>query len=296
MLKSEQASCLNLNRVGRPTLWGVEPGQLAGRDAFSFRKVIDGTEKKSPWLLLEREMGQDVVPAIGDWASVYWGLGLDIGDRLGYEDENGGRFFLEIVGLLDNSVFQGGLIISDKNFVSRFPSQPGRSVFLVDCAKDRADAVGRSLSKAGRDYGLEVIPASQRQAEFLRVERTYLAIFTALGFIGLLFGSAGLGLVVVLNVLDRQSELAMLGAMGYPKRRLKAMLFAEHAMLLAAGLFCGLAGAAVAVIPSAARSGGGRYGLSALFVLIIAVNGILWVQLACRVGLGRNFLESLRNE
>jgi hypothetical protein len=51
------------------------------------------------------------------------------------------------------------------------------------------------LSRALQDAGLELTPASQRLNEYNAVQNTYLATFQILGGLGLLLGSAGLGVV-----------------------------------------------------------------------------------------------------
>ena len=60
------------------------------------------------------------------------------------------------------------------------------------------------MSRALQDVGLELTPATQRLAAFNAVQNTYLNTFQVLGGLGLLLGSAGLGVVVLRNVLERR--------------------------------------------------------------------------------------------
>jgi ABC-type antimicrobial peptide transport system permease subunit len=113
----------------------------------------------------------------------------------------------------------------------------------------------------------------------------------------LLLGSAGLGVVVLRNVLERRGELGLLMAVGFRRRALQRMVLSEHVVLLGLGLGIGVAAAAVAVLP-AILSPGTQLPYVSLGVTLGAVllNGALWTQLASWYALRGNLLEALRNE
>ena len=83
---------------------------------------------------------------------------------------------------------------------------------------------------------MELTPAAQRLNEFNAVQNTYLGTFQILGGLGLLLGSAGLGVVVLRNVLERRGELGLLVAVGFRRRLLHRLVLSEHGALLGAGL------------------------------------------------------------
>ncbi|HIG80232.1 MAG TPA: FtsX-like permease family protein, partial [Verrucomicrobiales bacterium] len=187
-----------------------------------------------------------------------WMLHVKVGDLIDYPDESGGTFKIRIAGFLANSVLQGDLIISEKQFVKHFPSASGYRVFLIDSADPKAtSAIAIALSFALEDYGLELTPATRRLAEFSQVQNTYLDIFQALGGLALLLGSVGLGVVVLRNVLERRGELALLQAVGFRKSALHLLVLAEHGGLLVLGLLAGIISAAVAVWPALSAPGQG---------------------------------------
>jgi ABC-type antimicrobial peptide transport system permease subunit len=104
-------------------------------------------------------------------------------------------------------------------------------------------------------------------------------------------------LVLVLNVLDRRGELAMMQAVGFRKRPLMRMLFAEHGLLLLAGLLCGTIPAVWAVFPSLKMQGGGFPYIPIILILIaIVVSGGLWMRFALKRVLKADFLDVLKNE
>ncbi|MHC4204883.1 MAG: ABC transporter permease, partial [Planctomycetota bacterium] len=293
----DDASCFNLNRAQSPQLLAVQPEKLQQRGSFTFTKVIEQAETKEGWNMLNRDLGPDIVPAVGDYATVIWALGKSVGDQLEYSDDKGNRFKLQIVGLLKNSILQGSLIIADDEFIRRFPSEEGYRMLLIDCPRQKIDAVTDKLSFGLKDFGMDLLPAAQRLAEFSTVENTYLSIFQLLGGLGLILGSVGLGLVVLRNVLDRRGELAMLRAVGFDKLTLGKMIFHEHSGLMLAGLFCGAIAALLAVGP-ALKSPGAQAASFSLVLTIgaIGISGMIWIWIAANFALGGKMLDALRNE
>jgi putative ABC transport system permease protein len=282
-----------LNRAQVPRILGVQPEQLHKRDAFSFSSVMKGAEKKDGWELLNRDPNDNVIPAIGDYATVVWALGKSLGDEIEYTDEKGRQFRLQIVGLLNNTILQGSLLISEEEFVRRFPSDEGYRMFLIDADPSRTETLSDKLTLRLADFGLDLTPTTQRLAEFMAVENTYLSIFQVLGGLGLILGSVGLGLVVLRNVLERRGELAMLQAVGFDKATLKKMVFDEHGGLMLAGLVCGVIAALVAVSP-VLRTQGAH--IPYLTIAAIGISAVIWIWLATALALSGNMLDALRNE
>src|SRR6185436_20154157 len=138
----------------------------------------------------------------------------------------------------------------EAEFTRRFPGVSGYRMFLIDCPSNALPQVSAELTRALQDYGFEVTPAAQRLAAFNAVQNTYLSTFQVLGGLGLLLGSFGLGIVVLRNVLERRSELALLMAVGFRKSTLRWLILSEHAALLAMGLFIGVLAAMIAVLPA----------------------------------------------
>ncbi len=293
----DDASCLNLNRAQTPQLLGVKPELLGSREAFTFVKIMEDLPADDPWLLLNRQLDGKTVPAIGDQATITWALGKSVGDTLLYTDERGNTFPIRLVGVLANSVLQGNLVISEDNFLNRFPSGSGYQMFLIDAPSQRIDSVSQMLSRALQDIGLELTLAGERLAMFSIVENTYLSIFQALGGLGLLLGTIGLGIVVLRNILERRSELALLRALGFERRSVQWLVLSEHWALFLLGLLCGVTSALVAVLP-ALRSPGANvpYRSLILTLVIIVVSGLWWIWGTTRLVLRGPLLNALRNE
>jgi ABC-type antimicrobial peptide transport system permease subunit len=293
--EGDDASCLNLNRAQSPRLLGVRPEDLKGR--FTFVKTDAEGAEPDPWSLLSRKRDDGAIPAIGDEPTVVWGLGKKLGDTLFYVDEKAAGFKVRIVGITAGSILQGSLLISREDFEAKFPSRSGYRAFLVDAPADRADGVSQAMSQALEDFGLELSPAAKRLGEFSTVQNTYLSIFQLLGGLGMLLGSAGLALVVARNVLERRGELAILRAVGFRRAAVRLMVFAEHGLLLLAGLACGLIAAAVAIGPMLGSPGVKvPVGWLSLMLGAVLVSGALWTGVATAWAVRGPLLAALRNE
>jgi ABC-type antimicrobial peptide transport system permease subunit len=295
----DDASCLNLNRALTPRLLGVKPELLDARHAFTFTALADKALAQRPWTALQHRdpSRANEIPAIGDEASIEWALGKKIGDTVDYTDEHGNPFTVRIVGAVANSILQGSLIIDETEFVKRFPGESGYRMFLVDAPpKDRA-AVGEMLTRALQDRGLELTPAAERLNAFNAVQNTYLNTFQMLGALGLLLGSAGLGVVVLRNVLERRGELAVLLAVGFRPRALRRLVLWEHGALQGLGLLLGMVAAGLAVLP-VLLSPGAPISVGPLLAAmgLVLGSGILWTWAAARVALRGDLIEALREE
>jgi ABC-type antimicrobial peptide transport system permease subunit len=170
-------------------------------------------------------------------------------------------------------------------------------MFLIDAPSKSVSQVSAALSRALRDVGLELTPAARRLAAFNAVQNTYLSTFQVLGGLGLLLGSAGLGVVVLRNVLERRGELALLQAVGFRLRALHWLVLSEHGGLLGLGLIVGLVAALIAIWP-ALQSPAAELPYRSLLVTLAGVlaSGLIWTWLATWLALRGRLLEALRNE
>ena len=232
-----------------------------------------------------------------------WGLrkktGVDNGDLLLYRDEAGNDVSVKLVGKLPMrlSVFQGTILISEEAFTQLYPSESGFRIFLIDTPAGRAADAANTLKQEYERHGLDAVPAVERLREFYVVESTYLAMFLALGGLGLTLGGAGMGIVVLRNVLERRREIAVLHALGFERRAVLKMLFTEHGLLLLAGMAVGAIAAAVSMTPAviSAESDVSVPFQLALLVLVLLVGGAC-MAIALFTALEKDPLPALRHE
>ena len=296
--KGDDASCLNLYRPQNPTVLGATPEFLRG-GRFSFQSSLAETdaERANPWLLLERDSPDGAVPVIADANSLAYVLHRKVGEELAVNRPGQAPLRLRIVAALRNGLFQGELITGERHFLRAFPDQQGFRFLLLETPAGRETEVAAVLENRLGDYGLDAVPTAERLAHYFRVENTYLSMFQALGGLGLLLGTVGLGAVLLRNALERRKELALLRAVGYRQRHLSLMVLAENALLLALGLGTGTACALVAIAPAVLERGG-TFPVVALGVLLVtvAVVGLLVSRAAVSLMHRAPLLAALRSE
>jgi putative ABC transport system permease protein len=306
----EDASCLNLYQPKQPRVLGV-PAALVQRGGFGWSATADGYSDK-PWMALDADLGRDangamIVPAVLDMSTAVYSLHLGgVGSQLTIRDAAGRLVTVQVVGLLENSVLQGNLLVSEGNFLKLFPDTGGYRFFLLERIEGdaRGDVVGdgtrsvpATLESALAEEGFDVVDAREQLAQFLAVQNTYLSTFQSLGALGLFLGTIGLAVVQLRSVLERRGELALMRAGGFGRGRLMWMVIWENAVLLVGGLAVGCIAAAVALIPQWLPHGASvPCGTLAILLGIIAMVGMLAGWLATRSTLRSPIVASLRGD
>lgn len=300
----EDASCLNLYQTSQPRVLGIRDAQRVLADFAS--SAVRDAGNTAPDLnadLGSDDAGRAVVPVVLDFSTAMYSLHLSgsLGDRLTIDDGQERPVTLEVVGLLDNSILQGDLLVSDENFRRLFPRDSGSQVFLIREAQpqagDDAQPLDAMLENRLSDYGMSVTPARRRLASFLAVQNTYLSTFQSLGGLGLLLGTIGLAVVQLRNVLERRGELALMQAVGFRRRRVVLLVLLENLALLVGGLLVGAVAAVLALLPQL-----GKYQTAlpwpAMLGLLatVAMVGLLATWLATRGALRQAILPALRGD
>jgi hypothetical protein len=283
----DDASCLNLNAAPHPQLVGVAHTALVEAGAFTFTQ--------GDWKVLSQKA--EAIPAVVDMNTAMWGLKKGVGDTLDYTDAAGKTFQVRIAALLATSVLQGKIIIDEAAFLERYPDAAGYRFFLVEAEANKSDAVSALLTRQLEQRGLALEAASDRLAAFLTVQNTYIGIFTVLGGLGVVLGTLGLGVMVSRHVLERQGELGLMQAMGFTQLALRGMVMREHVALLIAGLFMGIASAALAVWPNITQAGSSvPVGIILSLSAVAFVAGMLACYTAVRAAMRGRLIDAIRRE
>ena len=274
---------------------GVDASLLEGR--FSFQTFADDQIPTDEWKLLQKNQ-DGCIAAIADQTVIQWSLGKKVGDTLTYQNSHGEQVKLLLVAGLKSSVFQGNILIDNQQFLRNFSSSGGSRFFLIDGETSRQQAIAEDLELQFRDLGLEITPATQRLAEFKTIENTYLSIFLILGAFGLLIGTIGLAVIMERTLLERKAEFSLLSSLGYSRGLIGKVVTSEYLILLISGILIGFITAIISVFPAISSS---LNDVSPWFVLllmlVVIVNGTLWILLLTRFQLNKlNLAKELRNE
>lgn len=256
----QDASCNNLYQATEPTLLGV-PSRMADKlGQFRFYAAANAEQPdQTAWHLLDRKASggeDDPIPVIIDQNTAMWSLQMikGVGERKSFVYDNATLHF-KVVGLLENSLLQGRLIIGEENFEACFPDISGYRFVMIDSPSVDSSEMARVLETRLGDIGFDASDAREVLSGMMAVQNTYLRTFQSLGGLGLLLGTLGLAISQVRNVLERRSELAVMRAVGFTPRRLATLVMGETASLLLLGVGCGVFCAIVAVLPYTLTSG-----------------------------------------
>ena len=319
----QDGSCLNLYQTTLPTVLGV-PDSMIQRGGFRFAD----TKADEPWKLLDESLGEETIditktvsqnnpggrptaavvtapeklpvyPVLGDMNTLQFSLKKGIDSYIPVPTPENPKFAFKVVGMLDSSVFQGVLLLSEENFKTLYPDIPGHRYFLVetDGTQQQAEAVSGQLESKLTPYGLDAERVSDRIAGFLAVQNTYLSTFQTLGGLGLLLGTLGLATVMLRNIIERRSELALMRSVGFGPSKLTWLVLMENALLLILGLALGTGCALLAMTPHLSKTGADvPWGSLAVVIGGVFVVGMLAAWFAVREAVRTPVLATLRAE
>ncbi|WP_298861944.1 FtsX-like permease family protein [uncultured Gimesia sp.] len=286
----ENASCLNIYQTNVPTILGV-PQELIEQGGFKFAD----TPGKNPWKILNQKQDDGSIPALGDGNTLNYSLHKGLGKTVGIPSDERPDHKLIIKGMLDGSIFQGVLLISDTNFQKLFPEQSGFQYFLIEVPPENSTQLANVLETGLTEFGFDADLVSNRLANFLAVQNTYLSTFQSLGGLGLLLGTFGLATVMLRNVVERRSELALLRAIGMTGGNVALIVLSENAFLLIWGLASGTISALLAMLPYLMSTGADLPWLSVIVILsTVFLTGMLAALLAVADAVRAPILQTLR--
>ena len=296
-INGDDASCLNLNQVSTPAILGIPVKLFNQRNGFTLVNAASSVDKKQPWNSLSSSLAPGIIPAFADQTVITWGLRKSVGDTLLYHDESGNILKIKLMGGLDNSIFQGYILVCDSLLRMHFPSVGESRLMLIDADPARSDTITGMLESLLQDYGITVTTASSRLAAFNAVENTYLIVFMLLGGLGVIIGTLGLGIVLLRNIQQRRQELSVYLALGFTKHFVMKVIIAEHFLILVAGLLLGTVAALAGILPSMLSPAYKAPGmLIGSILMVIAANGLLWIYLPAKAAMKKDLLSGLRDE
>lgn len=288
----DEASCLNIYQSQLPTVLGA-PQELIERGGFRFV----GMSQPNPWTALNETLKTGAVPVLGDMNTLMYSLHKGVGVQLGVPNDQEPQHHLQIAGMFDGAVFQGVLVASEERFLELFPEQTGYQYFLIEVAPEHAAKLSTLLETRLESFGFDAERVADRLADFLAVQNTYLSTFQTLGGLGLLLGTLGLGAVMLRNVLERRSEIALLKSIGFTGKQTAILVLSENTVLLMWGLAVGTISALLAMLPHLLSVGGDfPWDDAAIMLVAVAIAGTLAALVAVRSAVKLPTLETLRRE
>ncbi len=310
----DDASCNNLFQASEPQVLGISTRMESvdrkpdGRSAFAWF-ATDNSKDSTPWQRLAKKADGTVdspVPVVLDQNTALWALHLGgyVGETFSYTFDDR-KVFFRTVGVLQNTILQGSLLVGESNFESLFPSVTGYRMFLIKSKEVQASKVQSSIAEQARmvleegwsDSGLSLASSDLVLTQLLAVQNTYLGAFQVLGALGLLLGTIGLGVSQLRSAMERRGELAAMRAIGFTKSRLVWLLTLENGWQLMRGIGIGVGSAGLATLPALA-SGQPFSGLAwpGLMMCLVMLSGLLCSVLAAWGAMQWPLLKALRSD
>ena len=247
----DEASCLNLNHVENPSVFGMS---LEDMKAFG----INISEVES---VKYKEESKLTIPIAIDSEALLWSMMKKVGDTLTYHASDGRKVNVVIAAEYPTGIFHGNAIMPIDCFRQLWPDEMGSRVVLVkeDGQKSKVEGstpsplntklstLTSTLTTSLSDYGFTLIPSVERLLHFFEVTDTYLRIFLSLGLLGLMLGLVSLLIVIRKNLVARSEEIRLYHALGFPTATIVRMFRCEQ---LIVPLLAILTGAGVCLLIS----------------------------------------------
>jgi ABC-type antimicrobial peptide transport system permease subunit len=245
-------TCSNMNVRYPPRLLGVGT-EFIERNSFNFMESsFDHKSNREIWRELEKsaEENDGKIPIVVDYNTLVWIYNGGLGDIFEVTDEEGNTVKLEVIAILDNTIFGGTFIMSESNIDSIYPESAAYQYLLIKMDNDldsTPEQVALELEGALDQYGLDAQAIRQLILENREYERSFMSLFQAFLGLGLILGIIGLGVVMARNVIERRFEIGVLRTIGFTKSMILRSFILELSLI---ALLASLIGMIVGIISS----------------------------------------------
>ena len=277
---ANDASCLNLNKVTTPTVLGVEMNAFAESD-FPVEKNIWSADRNEVFERMQTAISP-VYPALIDETVLTWGLMMNLGDTLYYENDKGESTAILLAGLLPNTIFQGNILIDRQLFSEIWGETTGSEVFLLKVDEPSVNDVKMLLSQALNEYGVMVSTTNDRLKQFNTVTDTYLTIFLTLGGLGLLLGIMSFIIVIRKNLTIRHEEIKLYRTLGFTDNKIEETLRRENLFVPLYAIATGVVSSLLGVSVRFMNTGIGVWLMALLFTVFFVGCVIVFVRKSVR--------------
>jgi ABC-type antimicrobial peptide transport system permease subunit len=239
-------TCSNLNARFPPRVMGMPPEFLENVE-LGFRDSNQGSDAGT-WASLAEMSGKGRIPVVVDYNTLVWVYGGSLGDVYEVEGDRGRVYEMEVVGVMEMSIFGGSFLTSLDLVETVYPDSAAYTYFLFDSGSGSPDKLAKELEEAFGDLGLDARTTVEVVQENLGYELSFLHLFQAYLALGLVIGALGLGALAAREVQDRRREIGGMKALGWPGRMVWQTFLSEQVWFAVAGVLVGIIGAAIAVV------------------------------------------------
>ena len=248
---ADDASCLNLNKVITPNVLGIDMDELKA-SGFKITTLSSLTSLSPKGGIYNcstgiSSFGEEGIPALVDETVLTWSLGKKLGDTIVYMGEKGKTVSIQLAGTIQNSIFQGYILIDKSLFSEIWSEISGSEILLIKIPDEEIANTKMLVSQALNNYGVRIMTTNERFQLFYSVSDTYLTIFLTLGGLGLLLGIFSFIIVVRKNTIARMKEITLYRSLGFDEKKIRNLLYKENIIIPLYAISTGVLGSLLGV-------------------------------------------------
>jgi putative ABC transport system permease protein len=266
--------------VVTPNVLGVDLEKLKNSD-FKIAGTIfdDGSGRDAIHCVSTLKTAENsVYPALVDETVLMWSLGKKLGDTLTYVGDKGDTIRIQLAGTIQNSIFQGYILIDKSLFSEIWSEISGSEIMLVKVSDEEIAGTKILISQALNNYGVRVMTTGERLKIFAGVIDTYLTIFLTLGGLGLLLGIFSFIIVIRKNLISRMKEIALYRSLGFSEKRLFDILYKENIIIPLSAILAGASGSLLGISMGLGNVSIWVWVLAFIFLVIFILCVIIFVR------------------
>lgn len=147
-----------------------------------------------------------------------------------------------VVGIVDQSLFFQGIVMSDATLDSHFGGRLPSVFFFtaIDRSSANLDSLSKDLEREFLTAGMQTIVIKEVIQEFLDISSSIMNLFQVYLGLGLIVGIAGLGIITVRSVVERTNEIGVMRAIGYKRRMIRNTFILEISFISILGITVGV--------------------------------------------------------
>lgn len=226
------------------TVYGADDDFLENND-FTFQAIMQGYDgPEDVWDALRTDdtkivVDGSVATTMQYGPEVIGGFSGDVGDEVILKLQSGPTN-MTIIGILDQSLFFQGIIVSNQTASNLFGYQFPFVYFFKasDSTADNVDDLSKELRK--QFLGMITIDIRGIIADFLEIASAIMNLFQVYLGLGLIVGIAGLGIITVRSVVERTNEIGVMRAIGYKRKMIRNTFIMEVSFISILGITVGV--------------------------------------------------------
>jgi ABC-type lipoprotein release transport system permease subunit len=247
----EAGKCSNMNAIYPPRIYGID-NKFITENNFEFMRTKSGLSEEEVWeefqnfeenqvtgINVADKSSRGTIPIIGDYETLIWLYGGDIGSIFEINDDYGTTHDLEVIAIINSPVFAGSFIMAETDFDTIFPISGQLKSFLITTTEPDKETAKEQLQWELREFGMALITVDEMTEDSVGYVSAYMNLFQLYLYLGLTVGIAALGILSLKAISERHHEIGVLKAIGFRNRQIFSLFILENTYICTIGIIVG---------------------------------------------------------